>query len=181
MTDAVETFPAAASFEELRGAFERAAALEALGAERLSAKPAAHGGWSPHEHLAHLALAAELCLRNVQSLVAREGLLIRPDGEPLPAALDTLRAGHIERGIAEAPRMVRPPAAIDPALLSRWLQDGRAALEALARDPAAVDAAPGRIPHQLMGPLSAAQWVRFAAVHTQHHVAIARELLAASA
>ena len=33
--------------------------------------------------------------------------------------------------------------------------------------------------HQLLGPLSAALWVRFAAVHTRHHLLITREMLSA--
>jgi hypothetical protein len=35
------------------------------------------------------------------------------------------------------------------------------------------------VPHQILGPLTAARWVRFAAMHTRHHLDIAREVLAA--
>jgi hypothetical protein len=35
-----------------------------------------------------------------------------------------------------------------------------------------------KIPHQVLGPLDAPQWLRFAAVHTRHHLGIAYEVLA---
>ena len=36
-----------------------------------------------------------------------------------------------------------------------------------------------KIPHQLLGPLDAPEWLRFARVHTEHHLAIVDELLSA--
>ncbi|NOT32340.1 MAG: hypothetical protein HOP15_17980 [Planctomycetes bacterium] len=71
--------------------------------------------------------------------------------------------------------MVRPPERVQRELLRQWLADGAAALAAL--DP--LDLAPSelKIPHQLLGPLDAPQWARFGVVHTQHHLAIVREIL----
>ena len=57
---------------------------------------------------------------------------------------------------------------------------GNSLFTAFARQCAELEAAPARVPHQLLGPLSAALWVRFAATHTRHHVAIAREILTAA-
>ena len=136
-------------------------------------------GWSAEEHVAHVALANELSLRNVMNLVAREGVLIQPDGRPIPEGLQVLRAGVIPRGVARSPRMVTPPRAIDRALLSDWIRDNRRDLARVAELAPELASAPGRIPHQLLGPLDALQWLRFAAVHTAHHVGIAREVLAA--
>jgi hypothetical protein len=134
-------------------------------------------GWSAEQHLAHVALANELVLRNLKSLAAGQGALLVRGGEPHPRALELLRAGRLPRGEAQAPRMVRPPERVLPELLRAWLADGRAALAAL--DSGAL--APGelKIPHQLLGPLDAPQWARFGVVHTRHHLAIVRELLGA--
>ena len=49
----------------------------------------------------------------------------------------------------------------------------------LAADPDGLRAAPRAIPHQLLGDLSAVEWVRFARVHTAHHLVILDEVLAA--
>ena len=38
---------------------------------------------------------------------------------------------------------------------------------------AAIPGLPGAIPHQALGPLSAAQWLRFARLQAEHHLAIA--------
>jgi hypothetical protein len=134
-------------------------------------------GWSPEQHLAHVALANELVLRNVKSIAKGSGLLLVQGGEPKPGVLAMLAEGALPRGRAQAPRMVRPPDSIERELLHQWLADGRNELAAL--DPATL--APGelKVPHQLLGPLDAPQWARFAAVHTRHHLVIVREVLEA--
>jgi hypothetical protein len=162
----------------LRDAYARIGAVMAL--ERDVARSVAHGvsGWSAEEHVAHVALANELSLRNVMNLVAREGVLIRHDGAPIPEGVRVLQAGVIPRGAARAPRMVTPPRVIDRALLEGWLRDNRRDLDRVAELAPELAVAPGRIRHQLLGPLDALQWLRFAAVHTGHHLAIVAEVLA---
>jgi hypothetical protein len=135
-------------------------------------------GWSCQQHLAHLALANELCARNLASLARGEGLLVQRGGEADPRALEVLAAGRLPRGEAQSPRMVRPPAEVDPELLRTWLDDGRAAFAAL--DPATLVGSELKIAHQVLGPLDATQWARFACVHTHHHLEIAQEVLAAA-
>jgi len=131
--------------------------------------------WSAEQHLAHVTLANELVLRNLKSLATGSGMLIVRTGEAHPAALPFLRQGRLPRGQVQAPRMVQPPERVDRELLLQWLRDVRRELDAL--DPADVRASELKIPHQLMGPLDAPQWARFAPVHTQHHLLIALEVL----
>lgn len=128
------------------------------------------------EHTAHAALANELIVRNLENLLSGTGLLVVATGEPVPGALDILESGVIPRGRAQAPRMVRPPTVIDRALLEEWLAFSEQGFARLAPEHARLAAAPGRIPHQLLGPLTAPLWVRFAAVHTRHHLEIAAGL-----
>src|SRR5262245_54268775 len=142
----------------------------------LAAVVAARSGWSSEQHLAHVTLANELVLRNLASLAAGRGALIVRGGQPHPHAQALLAAGRLPRGVAQSPRMVRPPERVQRALLAQWLADGRAALAAL--DPRALVPSELKIPHQLLGPLDAPQWARFAVVHTRHHLEIVRELLA---
>ena len=134
-------------------------------------------GWSAEQHLAHVALANELVLRNLKSLAKGSGLLVIEGGEPVPGALELLVSGRLPRGAAQSPRIVRPPAAVERGLLREWLSDGRRELAAL--DPHSIRATGQRIPHQILGPLDAPQWLRFGVVHTRHHLGIAREVLLA--
>lgn len=141
----------------------------------LAHRDAARSGWSVEQHVGHLALANELVLRNVQSLIAGKGALVTAGGTTHPLALQVLAAGVLPRGQAQSPRMVRPPEVIERELVRQWLDDGRRALETLEL----ARVAPGelKVPHQLLGALDGPQWLRFGAVHTRHHLVIALELL----
>lgn len=133
--------------------------------------------WTAEQHLAHLTLANELVLRNVKSLVKESGVLVVREAAQSEVAIELLKAGRLPRGEAQSPRMVRPPEVIDRELMLEWLSDVRRELETV--DP--VELRPGRVfvPHQILGPLDAPQWLRFAVVHTRHHLVIAREVLEA--
>ena len=155
----------------------RAEQLLELPDETLLARNEERSGWSPAEHLFHLSFANEMSLKNAASLVAEKGLLIRPLEELVPQAAEILRTGVLPMG-TEAPRFVRPPAKIDMAFLREIAGDVRRALAGLAEDPDAIASAPQGIPHQALGVLSASQWVRFAHMHTAHHLRIVRGLLA---
>ena len=135
-------------------------------------------GWSPAQQLFHVTLANELSLKNVNSLLAREGMLIQPLKELHPRAADVLRRGRFPPG-SEAPRFVRPPDRVDLDLLRELAADGRRALAGLEGRGEEIAAAPDGVPHQRLGVLTAARWVRFARMHSAHHLRIARALLGA--
>lgn len=143
-----------------------------------SAVPAI-SGWSAEQHVAHLTLANELVLRNLKNLARGEGLLVQRGVRPSAEAAALLAAGAIPRGRAQSPRMVRPPEVVERELLLGWLADARRGYGAL--DPARLRDDDVCVPHQLLGPLNGMHWMRFALVHTRHHLVIAREVLAASA
>ena len=167
----------AADFADLELALPRLRALADLPVEIGLRRRPEISGWSPLEHVAHVSLANELIVRNLDNLAAGTGILVVASGEPIPGALEMLESGKIPRGRAQSPRMVRPPATIDRALLDEWLATAEHGFRRLAADRSRLERAPGRIPHQLLGPLTAPWWVRFAAVHTRHHLAIADALL----
>lgn len=157
--------------------YEWIEALLAAAPPALRTAAPAVSGWDAEHHVAHVALANELVLRNLRSLASGAGALVQRGGEPIPQAHELIASGTIPRGRAPAPRMVRPPERVDPQLLRQWLDEARAGYRAL--DAASVVASELKIPHQLLGPLDAPQWLRFGAVHTRHHLLIAREVLAA--
>src|SRR5206468_1616265 len=114
--------------------FDPAADLAALGVlqegmeELLVREPATLGrvvpsvsAWSSEQHLAHIALANELVLRNLKSLATGRGSLVVRGAESDPRAVAVLADGRLPRGQAQAPRMVRPPERVERALLEQWL------------------------------------------------------------
>ena len=147
--------------------------------EELERKAFQVSGWTAAQHLAHLALANELVVRNVRSLLKGSGPLVVDGGVPPPDAQAILDSGHFPRGAAQAPRMVRPPEVVRRDYLAEWIAQGLVEFEELAARSDEISRAAKGIPHQVLGPLSAARWVRFAAMHTRHHLDIAREVLAA--
>ena len=132
--------------------------------------------WNAAEHVFHLVLALDLSLRNATSLVRERGRLIRDPEDRQPDALALLRRGRIPRGTAEAPRFARPPASFELSLVRELFGEARGVAQAL--DPDALANAPRAIPHQEVGDLTATEWVRFARLHSTHHLVIVREILA---
>jgi hypothetical protein len=136
----------------------------------------AASGWSALEHIFHLSLANEMTLKNAANLVAERGEL-RCDLQPLdPRALEVLRRGRIPSGV-QAPRFATPPPEPDFEIVRGVHADVCAAAEALA-SAGELPSGPLGIPHQILGTLSAAQWLRFSRIHTVHHLRILRAVLA---
>jgi hypothetical protein len=173
-------FPFEPEFASLRESCAEIDRLLALPPDELRRPSPRVSSWSAEKQVAHVALANELVVRNLNSLIKGSGLFVVEGGEAAPQALAVLIAGRLPRGVAQAPRIVRPPEEIDSELVHEWVAGGRQGFDELSRRIAELRAANKKVPHQLMGPLSASQWLRFAAVHTRHHLAIAAEVLAAS-
>jgi hypothetical protein len=170
-------FPPAAEFERWRQSNRAIEAL--LEAREPSLAHAAQkvSGWSPLAHVAHLELANELCLRNLQSFARREGMLLQRDKQPSEQSVELLARGTLPRGQAKSPRMVVPPLDVELDMVRSWHADNVTVLADLARNPHLIETSALSIPHQVLGPLDAPQWLRFAVVHTRHHLAIAYEAL----
>ncbi|MFT5292087.1 MAG: hypothetical protein ACI8QS_002922 [Planctomycetota bacterium] len=163
--------------DRLGAQYGRLARYAALPEERLIRVHPKSSNWSPAQHLFHVLLANEMSLKNAESLVARKGMLIRPFGSLSPGAEAIIARGRIPRGAAESPRFVRPRDQVDLSFVRDLVKSTLAQIKAL--DAGAVEDAPDCVPHQILGDLSAAQWLRFARMHTAHHLVIVRELLAA--
>jgi hypothetical protein len=135
-------------------------------------------GWSPVQHAAHVTLANELVLKNIVSLAKGSGMLVVFEASQVPRALEVLASGKLPRGEAKSPRMVVPPLDIDVRVAREWAGKFTSDLEARCAALDVEHAPRCYVPHQTLGPLDLAQWVRFGLLHTRHHVAIAREILA---
>ena len=137
-------------------------------------------GWSALAHVGHVSLANELVIKNLTALRKGEGLLVMRDATPNPEALQILASGQLPSGAA-SPRMVRPPADLDHATTLSWAAGVVQLIQPFAEqtDPGALQRL--WIPHQILGPLTFAQWARFGAMHTRHHHALALRVLTAKA
>jgi len=132
-------------------------------------------GWAVDQHTYHAALAGSLALQNVTNLIAEKGMLIRLEAEPSVLFPKLVELGF-PRGQTKSPRMVVPPDAVDPEVLAQELSGAIAAANELESIVDRVTAAPGFIPHQMLGALTAEQWLCFARMHTEHHLMIATEV-----
>jgi hypothetical protein len=94
----------------------------------------------------------------------------------VPGALELLARGRFPRGKAQAPRIVRPPEAVERQYLLDWLAGNRRDFAELEPRIGELRETTKKVPHQLLGALSASQWTRFAACHTRHHLRIAGEV-----
>lgn len=177
--DPTDPIDPGANLDALAAQLERLAEVLALPAETLLATATDVSGWSAGAHAFHMVLACDLSLRNAVSLAKDTGRLVREPEDQKDEALAILQAGKIPRGVAEAPRFVTPPPKLDLDLVRQLLGEVGEARAKVAADLDALRAAPRAIPHQLLGDLTGPEWVRFARVHTDHHLAILDEVLAA--
>ena len=166
-------------FARLHEAFEAFEAIRLEGEGACRARAPEVSGWSVEQHLYHIALATDLAFRHVRSLVAGKGRLIQEEGALHPRAAEVLVNDATPRGEAQAPRMVTPDEIVEPRFLEMELRGNREVLEGLEAIAEEITAAPAWIPHQVLGPLSAAHWLRFSALHARHHWAIVRDIRAA--
>jgi len=173
-------FDAGAELDAFLREAEEVVRLLAPDARALAARSTEISGWSAIEHASHATLANELVLRNLVNLARGAGLLVVADAAQDERALEILAVGILPRGQARSPRMVVPPTDVDLVMAREWAERFVQDLHGFRRgfDPRA-EHARFFVPHQVLGPLDLAQWTRFGAVHTRHHLAIAREVLAA--
>ncbi len=137
-------------------------------------------GWSALGQLFHVFLANELALRNVRMLIAGESAWIQGTSAPTFLGHLILNWDFMPRGVGQSPRTVRPPEKPNFEIVRETMASGAAALNELTPDLPTLTRVPGGIPHKELGPLSAAQWLRFARLHGLHHLELAREVLAAA-
>ena len=126
--------------------------------------------WSVGQHLEHVAKANTACMAAIRGLAAGEG--DAPGGKPTLAGRVVLATGWIPRGRGEAPEFTVPEPQPSPDALRAAFEETRAATESLPPLPRDKRTRP----HPALGHFTAKQWLRFAAIHVKHHLAIIREI-----
>lgn len=135
-------------------------------------------GWSIAEHLEHLLLTDATILRQIRDLDPE----VLQRGKPKPRFWGwvVLLAGFRQRGVAKSPPQVVPRDPTPERLRELGATVGGLLSEVEAM-PEEVDLARWTYPHPLLGRFSAQQWLRFMAVHHQHHHRIIADIRRAHA
>ena len=174
------------SSESIESAWKRlAGVLEAVErsidehGEKLDRAEPEVSNWTIGQQFDHLLRATEHNLKAVR-LIER-GDDERLNSEPRTRAAGGLFSkGSIPRGIAEAPESVQPDS-------SPKLEELTARLAAVRELEAAFDTSPDhwarvdqKLDHPSLGPLDPEEWLRFAEIHTAHHLEIIRDIAASA-
>jgi len=131
-------------------------------------------GWSVAQQLHHTALAAAFIATAVRGLSRGRGT----EGEPTSdMARAMLEAGAIPRGVATPPPGMEAGEAPSMADILALVEKAKPRWEALAGKADEIAVSTLKAPHPILGPLSVSEWVRFAAIHTDHHLAIVADIL----
>lgn len=165
-------------YQRLGAFYEASAPLLEHSDVRLMTVDMEVSGWSAAQHLYHIWLANGKMLTAVQ-VIHHGGGPVTTKGTLNPAGRHVLEHGFT-RGRAKAPVGVRPPETVTRKVLTETLARSRSKAEAVASLLPEIPDLEGRLPHPLMGDLTAAQWLRMARLHAEHHLALARDVLDAT-
>jgi len=132
-------------------------------------------GWSVGEHVEHLLLADRWVLSWVERAIDEPERGSTDGGPTLPGRL-VLLTGFIPRGRGTAPEATVPRGLVAIELADE-LVDLRRRVTDLGRCLEAIRVCRARLAHPVLGRLSAAEWLRFLAVHHRHHEKVVDEIL----
>jgi hypothetical protein len=176
MADSLTVDPAAeldalSAFYDDTGAY-----LNTLAEDELFEPVPSVSDWSPAQHLYHIWRANASMLKAANVLA--EGRMETQPPELSESGKQVLREQSIPRGVGQAPDRLRPPDDLDRQELRETWTRSRDKLDEVASKADALADAAGGLPHPYWGTLTAAEWLRAAHVHSDHHAAIVSDILA---
>ena len=130
--------------------------------------------WSCGQQAGHIALVMESIADGIQENLADPNR--NAEGTLAAIAPSVLTGGVIPRGVGQAPEGVKPGGRGSEELLE-LLKSSRKKWQAIEARSAQLGDCPARFPHFAFGQLTSTDWVRFAAIHTAHHLKIIRDIL----
>lgn len=133
--------------------------------------------WSPAKHLFHILRANGMMLKGIQ-LICQGHRIADNEGEPT-RIWQYVRANGMVRGKAEAPESVVPPDEVSREELDQSLERSRARYAQTEAFLSFMPDAAGRIPHHIFGMLNASEWLHLVRIHSEHHLAIVRDIVGA--
>lgn len=134
--------------------------------------------WGVGEQLSHVAMALVRIGKNVTTSVHEESET--PGEGPNKMGHLILKLGYIPRGKGQAPNYVIPADQPDRNQVKEELIRAQAIWTMLKTSKDVIQASKHVVPHHLLGDFIPAHWVRFAGVHTKHHLKIIFDILQAN-
>ena len=162
-------------YEQLGAAYDAFARLLDRPEADLQRADAEVSGWSPAQHLHHILIANGMMLKGI-ALILRGGRHVLAEGALNRSGRYVMARGFV-RGAGQAPEAVRPPEAPGRDDLLASLGRSRERYDATRALLADIPTAQGSLPHQFLGELDAAQWLRLARQHSDHHLAIIADIM----
>lgn len=130
-------------------------------------------GWSCGEQAGHLALVTNRIALGIEANLAEPQR--DTDGQWSEYTEGVLREGDFPRGVAQAPPRAdlsgRPKEDFLPPL-----DDAERRWDTLQARAEEIVACPARFEHFALGYMTSSEWVRFCALHSAHHLAVARDI-----
>lgn len=148
--------------------------------DRLFGPVPAVSGWSPAQHLYHIALANGRMFKAVEAICSGHPSVTH-EGAPNDTGRTVLATGDMRPYRLQAPAGVAPPEAPSREDLATSLARSRARYAAVEPLLPTLATQTGRLPHPFMGPLNALEWLRTIRIHSAHHLALIHAITAAHA
>jgi hypothetical protein len=158
-----------AAFRRIEQRHGEVASVIALGDAALSLRAEKVSAWSVAEQLDHLI--------KVESSIYSHLLTRTPAPGPRTSLVGrfVLAAGWIPRGRSEAPKRLRGKPA-GAAELKAALDACGETFRRLAAEPDPLFSRAAVLPHKMFGALTAGEAIRFAPIHTRHHLKIVADI-----
>ena len=130
--------------------------------------------WSCGQQAGHIALVLDSIAEGIEKNLADPER--NKDGRLSDFATPVFNSGVIPRGVGKAPESAKPKDTSRVELLGT-LEGTHERWQAVEARKADLPGCPARFEHFAFGMLTSTDWVRFAAVHTAHHLKIIRDIL----
>ncbi len=135
--------------------------------------------WSPAQQLYHILRANGMMCKGIQ-LLCQGRRMTDEEGGMNKAGHYVLTKGFV-RGRGKAPEAVVPPDDVSREVLQETLARSLKKYRETEAYLAQIPEAEGRMPHHHLGLLNASEWLRLARLHSEHHLAIIRDIVGAQA
>lgn len=131
--------------------------------------------WSVGDQVTHVALALRAMGTNVRKALMSDAVTESTGPNKMGAFI--LKNGFIPRGKAQAPEFVHPKGVSSRVGVTADLEQAHSQWEEIYRRKDEIESSESVVPHQILGDFTADLWVRFACIHTQHHLKIIFDIL----
>lgn len=152
--------------------------------ESIARRADAVSQWGVGQQLLHLLRVLKAISGGIDQMLAANGPIpspLQPPPGDTTAFRNEVLANGIPRGVGVSPDFLRVDAPPSLGAIRKELGDARDAWSAVSGRGEEIAVSESTFPHHHLGNMVPAEWVRFIGHHTEHHLAIIDDILAAAA